>query len=831
MQKYNTYSVVRSKSAISISALCLVLGLGTSPALAVTASKPASAKVTRADNTAPLGYQKAPGDISTMLQAPLMPAVQFSKDRSLALVLDREGAPSIKAMAEPILRLAGHRINPRLYAPSEGRAVVYTGLTFKAVNTGQEVKVKVPQGARIFEVRLCPEAECALFALETPKGLELWRADAKTGQSHRLGTGYLNLTQGSAIMGLDKESVLVRWVAPNAGPAPKAPAFPDGPQIQEALGKKAVTRTNQDMLTSPYDEVLYDHYFTSQLAEVSLKTGASRPIGKPAIYDQISASPNGAYILVERIIHPYSYQVGSGSFPAELRILDRAGHEVHKIADRPLTEDLPQGFDAVEKGPRALSWRADAAATLSWVEALDDGDPAKDVAFRDQVVTLKAPFKDPAEVLVKLKSRFAGLVWGNDKVAFVTSRTWANRTEERRLIDPSHPGEGRVLSSRNYQDRYNDPGTILTIDGPNGRPVAQITSDGANVLVAGNGASKEGEFPTLGQLELSTGKVTLLWQSDRGHYEAVLAAPKGDASLLLTRREGANDAPNYFVRKGEVLKALTTYQDPAPIFAKIKKQLVTYQRKDGVQLSGMLYLPAGYDPKTSGRLPVLMWAYPTEFTDPKVAGQVIDTANRFVRPAGASHLFLATRGYAIFDGPSMPIIGAKGTDANDTYVQQLVDDAEAAVNAVVDLGVADKSRIAVGGHSYGAFMTANLLAHTRLFKAGIARSGAYNRTLTPFGFQAEPRTYWQVTDIYTKMSPFTYAHQIKDPILLIHGMADDNQGTFPVQSERFFAALKGNGAISRFVYLPHEAHGYRASESLNHTLWEMNRWLDLYLKP
>ena len=350
--------------------------------------------------------------------------------------------------------------------------------------------------------------------------------------------------------------------------------------------------------------------------------------------------------------------------------------------------------------------------------------------------------------------------------------------------------------------------------------------------MTGDGATREGEYPFLAAMDLTTGERERLWTSATGDYESIVGILDDDARRLVTRRETRNDPPNLYVRNldAQAPDALTQFPDPAPQLAGASRQLITYTRADGVQLSGTLYLPAGYDKDRDGPLPLVMWAYPAEFTDAAVAGQVVDTANRFVRPGGSSHLFLLTQGYAVLDDPSMPIVGVDGVEPNDTYIEQLSASAEAAVNAVVEMGVADRDRIAVGGHSYGAFMTANLLAHTDLFRTGIARSGAYNRTLTPFGFQAEQRTYWEAGDTYTEMSPFTYADQVNEPILLIHGEADDNSGTYPVQSERFYAALKGNGANVRYVVLPLEAHGYRARESVGHTLWEMTRWLDEYVK-
>ena len=186
-------------------------------------------------------------------------------------------------------------------------------------------------------------------------------------------------------------------------------------------------------------------------------------------------------------------------------------------------------------------------------------------------------------------------------------------------------------------------------------------------------------------------------------------------------------------------------------------------------------------------------------------------------------------GYAVLDNAAMPIVGDPRT-VNDHFVEQVVMDAKAAVEKAVAMGVTDPARVGVGGHSYGAFMTANLLCHTDLFAAGIARSGAYNRTLTPFGFQSESRTLWQAPDMYFKVSPFLSADKIKGALLLIHGEADNNPGTFPVQSERMYQAVRGNSGTVRYVSLPYESHGYEARESVGHTLYEMITWFDKYVK-
>ena len=470
---------------------------------------------------------------------------------------------------------------------------------------------------------------------------------------------------------------------------------------------------------------------------------------------------------------------------------------------------------------------------MVWAEAQDGGDPKVKVAFHDRLWMQAAPFTAAPVRLADVQQRYAGTLWGDDGFALAIDREWRTRTEHRYALAPARPGTARLMATRNYQDQYGDPGAPLLEPNAAGHPVMHFTADHRAVLATGEGATRAGAFPFLAAMPLDGGTPTRLWAARAPYYETVVAALDPAGTRLLTRRESALTPPNYLVEPigGGRPTPVTHFPDPAPSLAGVRQETLTYARPDGVKLSGTLYTPAGYDAKRDGPLPVLLWAYPAEFTDAAVAGQSVDQGNRFTRPRGISHLFLLTQGYAVLDNPTMPIVGANGAEPNDTYVAQLTADARAAVDALVARGVGDRDRMAIGGHSYGAFMTANLLAHTDLFRAGIARSGAYNRTLTPFGFQAEQRTYWQATSTYTEMSPFTFADRIKAPILLIHGGADDNSGTFPIQSERFYAALKGNGATVRYVVLPNEPHGYRAMESTAETLWQMTDWLDRYVKP
>ncbi|WP_292060585.1 S9 family peptidase [Brevundimonas sp. UBA5936] len=804
------------------------------PALVLAAAVPALALPVAAvaQDAAPT-YQQPPAPIAQILDAKPNPDVSVSPDRKTLLLTDRSNLPAIAELAEPMLRLAGYRINPKNNGPANSRVSWLTGLRFQAVDGGPARPVTgLPANARLTNVSWAPNGQAVAFLVNAPNGLELWTADVAQAKARKLNGPMVNAATGSGFSWLsDSSGLLVLAIPAGRGLAPNVDHPPEGPIITETGGRAAPVRTYQDLLSNVGDEVLFDYYFTSQPTVVSLN-GRARSVGQPGVILGVSTSPDGRYILQTRVKKPYSYVVPASLFPSDVIVTDMNGRQVHRVADLPLRDNVPTPFDAVAPGPRAVQWRADADATLVWAEAQDGGDPRNAAEVRDRVFMLRAPFNDRVQTLADLKERYAGTTWGRDDAAIVNSRWFNTRHETRTLVDPSNPGAGRVLVDRNYQDRYNDPGSVVTEPNARGRSVMRFNADGSKVFVEGNGATREGAYPFLDLMDLNTGETERVWRSAQGEYESVVGVLDEAGRKLVTYRESRTDPANLRVRDldGGVTQ-LTNFPDPAPQLAGATRQLITYTRDDGVELSGTLYLPAGYDKDRDGPLPLLMWAYPAEFTDAAVAGQVVDTDNRFVRPSGSSHLFLLTQGYAILDNPTMPIIGRDGAEPNDTYIEQLSASAKAAVDAVVALGVAERERIAVGGHSYGAFMTANLLAHTDLFKTGIARSGAYNRTLTPFGFQAEQRSYWEATETYNAMSPFTYANKVNEPILLIHGEADANSGTFPIQTERFYAALKGNGATARYVVLPKEDHGYRARESVGHTLYEMSSWLDRWIKP
>jgi dipeptidyl aminopeptidase/acylaminoacyl peptidase len=767
-------------------------------------------------------YLTPPKVIADMLDAPALPGVSLSPTRSAIVLLERNSLPSIAEVSAPMLRLAGMRISPRtngLHRPGGIR-----GLAFKSLPDGDEKPVKLPAGAVVQDGSFSPDGKRYAFTLVQQQGIELWLAEVSSGRAHALPIGPLNAVAGNPCTWLsDGASLLCRLVPATRGPAPSAPGVPTGPNVQEHHGQAAPVPTFEDLLQNDHDDALFEHYYASQLALVEASSGKVTLVGQPGLFETAEMSPSDEFILTSTLKRPFSRLVGASRFPKSVDIVNRRGETVKRLAELPVAENIP--INGVAAGPRSFRWNPSEPATLVWVEALDRGDPQVKVPNRDRVLALSAPFSDGPRELAQTQFRFSGISWTERGIALLTeSDRRTRRTATWILRGPDPPGQ---LWNRSQEDAYTNPGAPLTRSARGGSVIVQI---GDSIYLAGSGASPAGDRPFMDRLNLTTRATERLFQSPDKTYETVIAVLGADGRSILTRHETAAEPPNYFVRdlRDGRRRAVTLFKDPSRQLAGVTKELITYTRNDGVKLSATLYLPPGY--RNGERLPMLMWAYPREFIDPGAAGQVTGSPNRFTTIAWESlQLLLLTQGYAVLDGPTMPIVGP-GDTANDTYVEQLVASAQAAIEAVVQRGVVDRHRIAIGGHSYGAFMTANLLAHSDLFRAGIARSGAYNRTLTPFGFQNEQRTFWEVPAVYGRMSPFFYADKVNEPILLIHGEADNNSGTFPIQSERFYMALKGHGATVRYVTLPAESHAYQARESILHTVAEMLNWADKYVK-
>ncbi len=789
--------------------------------------------VAQPESTTPAesGYRMPPQEIADLIDVPRTPLVSLSPDNRWILLAHYPSLISIEELAQPELRLAGSRINPRTNGPSRGW--YFTQLSLRSISGSPEREITgLPENAKLTNIRWSPDGKHIAFNHATADGIELWVADIKSAQARKLETPHVNATYGAAYTWLSGgKGLLVKTIPEGRGGAPAESIVPDGPIVQENLGRKAPARTYQDLLKNSHDEALFEYYFTSQLVSVTLD-GKVQTLGSPGIISSMSPSPDGKYILMETIHRPYSYTVPAYRFPRLINVWDMTGEVVYELIDRPLADMIPIAFGSVTAGPRSMEWRADADATLAWAEAQDGGDAGLEADERDRVFMLPAPFdKDPIP-LATFALRFSGTTWGNGKLAYVSEWWWTTRMMRIWKVQPDNPdAEPVLIEERSFEDRYADPGTPMMRSTGRGTSVMITANGGKTIFLSGDGASDEGDRPFVDEYNVETKETKRLFRSEAPYYEVPWDLIDSDKRILITRRESVTEPPNYFMRdleRGE-LAPITEFPHPTPQLLDVTKEQIRYQRADGVDLTGKLYLPPGYK-KEDGPLPVIMWAYPQEYKSKDAAGQVTESPYRFVRVGWWSPLLWLVQGYAVLDDPAMPIVGEGDEEPNDTYVEQLVASARAAIEELDRRGVGDPERVAIGGHSYGAFMAANLLAHSDLFRAGLPRSGAYNRTLTPFGFQSEERTIWEAPDVYFTMSPFLHADKINEPILLVHGEADNNSGTFPLQSERFYGALKGMGATARLVMLPHESHSYRARESVMHLLWETTEWLDKYVK-
>jgi dipeptidyl aminopeptidase/acylaminoacyl peptidase len=777
------------------------------------------------------GYQLPPKDIADLLLAPPTPGVSVDSKGEWMLLSLRNSYPPVEELAQPELRIAGLRFNPNNYALSRQNFI--SGFSLKNLHTGKEYPILgLPTPLKAGNISWSPTESRIAFTNTTGKQVDLYSIDINTRQAIRINKTALNTVTGPAYLWIDEKDLLYKIALRPASAAPAKQPVPKGPAIQENMGKKASSATFEDLIKTPYDEALFAFYGNAQL----VKSNGIReiPLGKPAIVVSVDVSPDKKYVLLRTIHLPFSYLVPAQGFNATVSVFDINGLPVKTIAELPSLELRPRGFDNTENAPHDFGWRDDKPATLYWCAPLDSGLIRKHQDFHDAVYELPAPFTADAKQLFRTALRFEEVIWGNDSTAIVYEGLEGKQSSQMLRFNPA-TGETTLLIERNTTDAYSNPGFPVLTRNKYGAYLLQTTDKGAKLLFNNaTGSSPQGDRPFLAKFDLASHQNDIVWRCPEGRFETITKVIDPEKLIVVSREETQKEVPNYFVKDipaNTPDKPVTAFPNPYPQLDGISRQKVRYKRADGVDLTGDLYLPKDYDAKRDGPLPVIIWAYPREFNSAADAAQVRGSKDRFPLISWASPVFWVTKGYAILDNAEMPIVATDSTKKpNDDFIHQLTLNAEAAVHQLSSMGVGDSNRVAVGGHSYGAFMTVNLLAHTKLFKAGIARSGAYNRTLTPFGFQNEDRTYWQDPQLYYDMSPFNYADKITTPLLLVHGEMDDNSGTFPIQSERLYNAIKGQGGTVRYVVLPYEAHGYRGRENLLHLLYEEDAWLDKYMK-
>ncbi len=780
-----------------------------------------------------LSYQKPPQSILQLADYERAPQVSIDSKKIYMLLSYRSTYKTLDDLNQEEMSLGGLRINP---VTNISTSINYiNNLKVREVKAMEPVQVKgLPDNPRIAYVTWSPDESKIAFTNTSKTGVELWVLDMASAQATRLTEPVVNANLGNPFEWLgDCKQLLVRLM-PKKHPEllNSKKDLPAGPIVSISDGSKSQNRTYPDLLKNSSDEANFVTLTTSELFKVDLNGQAVLFKGKN-IYAGESISPDGKYVLVTTLHKPFSYVVPLNRFPQISIVYDMDGQEIKKVNDVPLSEVLPKGFMAVRTGKRAMNWRNDEPSALYYVEALDGGDPQIKADFRDALYQWKSPFTESPVLLTKTISRYSYVTWGDESVAMVQDEWYDTRNEKTYLFNPSNPEEhAKIITDRNFQDVYSDPGNFETLKNKYGKYILAI--EGNRLFRIGDGYTTKGQFPFIDEFDIKTLKTKRLYQSAyTDKMEEIFSIEDFKKGQALVRIQSKNEYPNYYfrnIRKTNDLTQITHFPNPFESIKDVYKELIKYKRADGVELSGTLYLPAGYDCTKKEKLPLLIWAYPAEYKDKNSAGQSTANPNEFTYPYYGSFVYWVTRGYVVLDDAAFPIIGEGKTEPNDSFVEQLVANAKAAIDAVDSLGYINRKKVAVGGHSYGAFMVANLLSHCDLFACGIARSGAYNRTLTPFGFQSEQRNYWDAPNVYNTMSPFQNADKMKTPILLVHGEADNNPGTFTLQTERYFQALKGLGAPARMVILPKEAHGYMARENILHLLWEQDQFLEKYLK-
>jgi len=779
-----------------------------------------------------LSYQKPSSEILKLVDYERAPGVMMDEKKEFMVFTYQNTYKTLEDLNQEELQLGGLRINPVTNISS---SITYiTNLKVRKVHDKDAIQIKgLPVNPRIAYLTWSIDEKKLAFTNTTANGVELWVLDLATASASRISAKPLNANLGKPFIWCnDNEHLLVRMIPENRSLLIDAKkSLPLGPIISNSGGAKAQNRTYPDMLKNKRDEANFEMLVTSELVKFDL-SGQSELYMGIAMFAEEEFSPDGNYLMITTIHRPFSYIVPLDRFPSRSVVYDKDKKEVKEVNETPLNEVIPKGFMAVQKGKRYMNWRNDKPATLYYVEALDGGDPGNKVEFRDGVYQWDAPFISSPILLAKTTDRFRGIIWGDETRAILIDTWYDTRNVRTYLINPSEPAQlPKVIRSRNSQDIYSDPGQYETHKNIYGREILLLDKENAYLL--GRGFTKKGQFPFIDQFNLKTFKTARIYQSAyTDKLEKILSINDVKKGEVLVQLQSKTDFPNYYLRnlKKNILTTLTQFPNPFESIRNVEKTLIKYKRKDGVDLSGTLYLPAGYDKTKKEKLPLLIWAYPTEYKDKSSAGQTALNPNEFTFPYYGSFVYWVTKGYVVLDNAAFPIIGEGKTEPNDSFISQLVANAAAAIDAVDSLGYINRKKVAVGGHSYGAFMTANLLTHCNLFACGIARSGAYNRTLTPFGFQSEQRNYWEVPEVYNTMSPFMNADKMKTPLLLVHGEADNNPGTFTLQTERYFQALKGLGAPVRMVLLPKEAHSYVAKENILHLLWEQDQFFDKYLK-
>jgi dipeptidyl aminopeptidase/acylaminoacyl peptidase len=527
-------------------------------------------------------------------------------------------------------------------------------------------------------------------------------------------------------------------------------------------------------------------------------------------------------------------------------------------------------------GRRDLTWRPDgngmsflqlepARKDAKDAKETKDAKDAKEPPRKDRVMQWLPPFgKDDAKVVYETPHRIASAQYSADcKLLFLTQTIDGQR--QITAVDLDDPKTTYVIyrapaagrggppkrddgdAKKDDTDGEQPPGrggqfgaaggggpSLLTRTAGGGVRVVRISS-GGDVYLTGTERARGGDAPFprpyIDRVNIKTGKKDRIFEGKGEMLETIDAVDGDDITRVFTTRQKTDVVPDSYVTEldgGKVTK-LTDNVDHFAWFRDLKVQRFQVTRVDGFRFWVRVTTP----PDAKGKLPALFWIYPREYADQAAynasAGRTAAAnTGRYTTPGPRSMALLTLAGYAVVE-PDVPIVGPPGR-MNDNYIPDLRNSLWAAIDELDKRGLIDRDRLAVGGHSYGGFSTANALAHTPFFKAGIAGDGNYNRTLTAMTFQTERRHLWDARETYLEMSPLLWANRVNGALLMYHGMEDANVGTDPIHAEHLFRALDGLGKPAALYMYPHEGHGPVAQETVLDLWARWVAWLDMHVK-
>lgn len=781
-----------------------------------------------------------------------------------------DGAVTMDVFSKPFHELGGLFVDFRANRNRNLTIRNNASLQLISASDGSKVTVTLPAASRVSNAVWSPDGKSVAFFVHTPDATHLWVSDL-TGKARQITTRPVLATLNTNFDWEANSGSIITVLPPEPRAAmPQPSAVPTGPRVKLAEeSDKNRLRNYASLLATPYDQALLEWHATGQIAMIDVKTKAVKTIGQPTMVQDIDPSPDGKYLRVTRMVKPFSYLVPYSNFGTVQEIWDMDGKVLAKVTEEPLNVgvDSTRGVAApgagevvpLANGKREITWRPDGQG-LSYLEA-EPAPPRGDSAVmqltddprtprrKDRVFQWAPPFDaNGAKAIYTSDTRIATHRFSPDmSILFLTERTGPATHEYAVIL--SDPSKKYTLARYRNEDVYANPGQLILARGPmvaavgfgggfganagRGERVVQLSPDGGSVYFSGTKYDKNptdvGPRSFIDKVDIKTGAKTRLYESDNTNvYERVLGYQDLEARKLIVARESAVDVTQAYLRTGDQLAQITQNKDYTPDLTRAPKESFVVERPDGFKFKVNVSLPPDYKPGT--RLPAMFWFYPREFAGQEEYDRGARTFNKNAFPNfnARSMQFLVREGYAVVE-PDAPIVGAPG-QWNNNYENDLRNNLAAVIDEVDRRGLVDRTRIGIGGHSYGAFSTVNAMVHTPFFKAGIAGDGNYNRTLTPLDFQSERRTFWEAKDTYLAMSPLLFANNMSGALLMYHGLGDQNVGTDPINSPRLFQALNGLGKTAAMYLYPFEDHGPATKETLLDLWGRWSAWLDKYVK-